>query len=39
MGGHRSIMSKFLDSNFEAAVEVIDISHVSIDGDAIADFL
>ena len=32
-------MSKFLDSGFEAAVEVIDISHASIDGTAIADFL
>ena len=39
MGGHRSIMSKFLDSGFEAAIEVIDISHTSIDGAAIADFL
>lgn len=39
MSGHRSIMSKFLDSGFEATVEVIDISHASIDGTAIADFL
>lgn len=39
IGGHRNIMSKFLDSGFEAAVEVIDISHASIDGAAIADFL
>lgn len=39
MGGHRSIVSKFLDSGFESAVEVVDISHAFVDGAAIADFL
>lgn len=39
MDGHRSIISKFLDSGFEAAIEVVDISHASVDGAAIADFL
>lgn len=32
-------MSQFLDSGFEAAVEVIDISYASVEGAAIADFL
>lgn len=32
-------MSKFMDSHFEAAVEVVDISYNSIDGAAIAGFL
>ena len=39
MSGHRSIVSKFLDSGFEPAVEVVNISHSSMDGAAIADFL
>lgn len=39
-GSYRSIESKFVDtSDFEAAIEVVDISYASVDGAAIADFL
>ncbi|KAI9930342.1 hypothetical protein MW887_011094 [Aspergillus wentii] len=39
MGGHRSIVSEYLDSNFKSGLEVVDISFADVDWMVITDLL